>query len=65
MFSRTPIVHFPINLVVEDFWGEFYGFYHDDSNEYNIVGWGNDNNLNDSLQATMTGLIIADSIIKG
>jgi len=61
MFSRTPIVHFPINLVVEDFWGEFYGFYHNDSNEYNIVGWGNDNNLNDSLQATMTGLIIADS----
>jgi len=35
--QRRPVVHYPVQLVNERYVGDLYGFYHSDSNEYNIV----------------------------
>jgi len=36
---RQPVVHFPIELEHHDFFGSLYGYFHPDSNQYNIVSY--------------------------
>jgi molybdopterin/thiamine biosynthesis adenylyltransferase len=38
---RQPVVNYPSELE-EDFVGDLYGYYYPDSNEYNVVRWGDD-----------------------
>jgi molybdopterin/thiamine biosynthesis adenylyltransferase len=40
--QRQPVVHFPSELESQEFTGKLYGYYHPESNEYNIISWGND-----------------------
>lgn len=54
-----PVVHFPIELKVNNFVGEVYGYYHPDSNEFNIISWEksiNHEQVNDSIK--MIGKIV-------
>ena len=38
--NRRPVVHFPAELESNNYVGEVYGFFHPDSNEYNVVSYG-------------------------
>ncbi len=39
--KRPPVVHFPSAIESEKFIGKVYGYFHADSNEYNIISYGN------------------------
>jgi len=38
--KRRPVVHFPAELERQKFIGKLYGYFHSDSNEYNVVAYG-------------------------
>lgn len=57
--QHPPVVHFPLELKVNNFVGEVYGYYHPDSNEFNITSWEksiNNEQVNDSIK--MIGKIV-------
>lgn len=57
--QHPPVVHFPLELKVNNFVGEVYGYYHPDSNEFNITSWEksiNNEQVNDSIK--MIGNIV-------
>jgi len=45
--KRQPIIHYPQEIEKNDFTGQLYGYFHSDSNEYNIIMYGN--NTKDSF----------------
>lgn len=56
--ARRPVVHYPIELENEHFTGILYGFFHENSNEYNVTTYG-DSSSAASLQNI--GSIIEES----
>lgn len=43
--KKKTVVHFPIELENKKYQGGIYGYYHEDSNNYNIVEYGEKSSL--------------------
>jgi molybdopterin/thiamine biosynthesis adenylyltransferase len=54
--KRKAVVHYPQELEKSDFYGGLYGYYYPESNQYNIVAWGEPKN---GLQEI--GILVADT----
>jgi len=42
--QRSPTIYYPIELENNEYSGDLYGYFHEDSNAYNIVSYKKDNN---------------------
>jgi molybdopterin/thiamine biosynthesis adenylyltransferase len=59
--NRQPVVNFPSELDHNDFTGNLYGYFYPDSNEYNVVRWGENLPAEDSnTSILLIGKITSD-----
>ena len=71
--GRQPVVNYPSELE-ENFVGDLYGYYYSDSNEYNVVRWGNSLTDIDNSPVALIGRIestmnesqtVSDHLLRG
>jgi molybdopterin/thiamine biosynthesis adenylyltransferase len=55
--KRQPVVNFPSELENGDFNGNLYGYFYSDSNEYNVVRWGEHSTTDVSSSVSLIGRI--------